>query len=64
MVSSLEMYNDFYVQQGLMAAIPYVNDNSIDKGMELWIVHKKDELKFYEEDFIDTLRRLLLDSSV
>ena len=63
-VSSLEMYNDFYVQQGLMAAIPYINDDSMDKGMELWIVHKKDELKFYEEDFIDTLRRLLLESSV
>jgi len=63
-VSSLEMYNDFYIQQGLMAAIPYINDDSMDKGMELWIVHKKDELKFYEEDFIDTLRRLLLESSV
>jgi len=63
-VSSLEMYNDFYVQQGLMAAIPYTNDDLLDKGLELWIVHNKNELKFYEQDFIDTLRRLLLESSV
>ena len=63
-VPSLEMYNDFYVQQGLMAAIPYTNDDSMDKGVELWIVHNKKELKFYEQDFIDTLRRLLLESSV
>ena len=47
-----------------MAAIPYTNDDSMDKGVELWIVHNKKELKFYEQDFIDTLRRLLLESSV
>lgn len=63
-VTSLEMYNDFYIQQGLMTAIPYVDDAATISGMELWIIHNKDTLKFYEQDFIDTLRRLLLDSSV
>ena len=63
-LSSLEMYNDYYIQEGLMVAIPYIDDVLACEGMELWIVHNKDELKFYEEDFIDTMRRLLLDGSL
>ena len=63
-LSSLEMYNDYYIQEGLMVAIPYIDDVLACEGMELWIVHNKDELKFYEEDFIDTMRKLLLESSM
>ena len=63
-LSSLEMYNDYYVQEGLMAAIPFIDDTLTEEGMELWILHKKEPLKFYEEDFIDTMRRLLMDSAM
>ena len=61
-LSSLEMYNDYYVQEGLMTTIPYIDDSISHEGMELWIVQKKGEVKFYEQDFIDCMRKLLIES--
>ena len=61
-LSSLEMYNDYYVQEGLMTTIPYIDDSISHEGMELWIVQKNGEVKFYEQDFIDCMRKLLIES--
>ena len=59
-VPSLEMYNDYYIQEGLLTAIPYTDAALNDQTIELWLVYSKDTLEHYEQDFIDTFYSLLV----
>ena len=59
-VPSLEMYNDYYIQEGLLTAIPYTDAALNDQTIELWLVYSKNTLELYEQDFIDTFYSLLV----
>ncbi|MBQ2860673.1 MAG: hypothetical protein IJE80_05875, partial [Peptococcaceae bacterium] len=58
-VSTLEMYDDYYLQQGLMLAKPLAEDALIDTFMQLWLVYNERALTFYENDFINIFYKLL-----
>jgi len=61
-MSALEMYNDYYLRQGLMVAKTLAD--GITANSQLWLVYNDRSLTFYENDFIDIFYRLLNEANV
>lgn len=58
-VSTLEMYDDYYLQQNFMLTKPIEENALTDSFMQLWLVYNDRSLTFYENSFIGIFYRLL-----